>query len=134
LLPDIVVTALRNDDTDEIVALYNRATATEPRIGPVPRSVWQRFVTSPHNLNARDFRVVRCEQRVIALAESHLKNQGQCVMRFCKLVVDLAYRRRGIGSDVNVGVRLANFVHNDERRITLAFPRRSRLASENVFT
>ena len=126
LPPNLVVAALRDEDTDEIVALYDRATATESGIGPVPRSAWQRFVALPHNLNGRDFRVVRHDQRVIALAESSLKIQGQGVQgqgvqgqrvaRFCKFVVDPAYRRRGLATAL-----LVDLLEIDQAEINLTF-------------
>ncbi len=98
LLPDIAVACLRDEDTDEIVALYDRATVTEPGIGPVSATAWRRFVRLPHNANGRDFRVVRHVQRLIAVAESSLKDQCGQAMRFCKFVVDSDYRRQGVAT------------------------------------
>ena len=95
---DITIGILGDEDTDEIVALYDRVSVTEPGIGPVPKPAWQRFVKMPQNLDGRDFRVARSGQRIVALAELHLKDQGQHLVRFCKLVVDPAYRRRGIAT------------------------------------
>jgi N-acetylglutamate synthase-like GNAT family acetyltransferase len=102
LRPDVAIARLRDEDTDEIVALYDRAKVTEPGIGPVPRVAWQRFVKQPQNHNGRDFRVARRDGRLIGLAESHLKDQGEHVVRFLKLVVDPAYRRRGIATALMV--------------------------------
>jgi ribosomal protein S18 acetylase RimI-like enzyme len=100
LRPDVVVRPLRDEDTDAIVALYDRATATEPGIGPVPRSAWQRFVKQPQNRNGRDFRVALQEGRLIGVAESSLKDQGEHVVRFCKLVVDPTARRQGVATEL----------------------------------
>ena len=113
---DIAVAALRDGDTDEIVALYDRATVTEPGIGPVPPDVWQRFVRLPQNLDGRDFRVVRDGQRLVAVAKSSLRNQGEHPVRFCKFVVDPAYRRRGIAT-----VLLAELLKIDEPGGNLSF-------------
>ena len=113
---DIAVAALRDGDTDEIVALYDRATVTEQEIGPVPPDVWQRFVRLPQNLDGRDFRVVRDGQRLVAVAESSLRNQGEHAVRFCKFVVDPAYRRRGIAT-----MLLAELLKIDEPGGNLSF-------------
>jgi hypothetical protein len=51
---DIAVAALRDQDTNEIVALYDRAPVTEQGIGPVAPDVWQRFVRRSQNLDERD--------------------------------------------------------------------------------
>jgi ribosomal protein S18 acetylase RimI-like enzyme len=60
--------------------------------------------------------VVRHDQRVVALAESSLKHQGQRVARFCKLVVDPACRRRGIATAL-----LDNLLKIDQRDSNPAF-------------
>jgi ribosomal protein S18 acetylase RimI-like enzyme len=98
LRADIAIAPVRNEDTDEIVALYDRANVTEPGIGPVPRIAWQRFVKQPQNHGGRDFRVVRHDGCLVGLAESHVKDQGEQVVRFLKVVVDPAYRRRRIAT------------------------------------
>ena len=112
----IAVAALRDEDTDEIVALYDRATVAEPGIGPVPHEVWQRFVRLPQNLDGGDFRVVRDGQRLVAVAESSLRSQGKHAVRFCKFVVDPAFRRRGIAT-----VLLAELLKIDEPSGNLSF-------------
>jgi ribosomal protein S18 acetylase RimI-like enzyme len=98
LRPDVAVRPVTAEDTDEIVALYARAAATEPGIGPVPRAEWERFVRQPQNHNGRDFRVAQSGGRLAGLAESHLKYQSDQIVRFCKLVVDPACRRQGVGT------------------------------------
>ena len=67
---DVTIVPLSADDTDGIVALYERAALTEPSLGPVPASSWRRFVSLPQNANGRDFRVASHNQRIVALAES----------------------------------------------------------------
>jgi mycothiol synthase len=114
--PDIAVAALRDEDADEIVALYDRAALAEPGIGPVPREVWRRFVRLPQNLDGRDFRVARDGQLLVAIAESSLRNQGEHAVRFCKFVVDPAYRRRGIAT-----LLLAELLKIDEPGGALSF-------------
>jgi hypothetical protein len=54
---DVFVRPLHDADAGDVVVLYDRATATEPTIGPVPREAWERFVRWPQNRNGRDFRV-----------------------------------------------------------------------------
>jgi ribosomal protein S18 acetylase RimI-like enzyme len=98
LAQDFTVCAFSDRDIDEIVGLYERAAVTEPGLGPVARSAWQRFLKLPQNADGRDFLVARQDAAVIALAESHLKYQPRQLVRFCKFVVDPAFRRRGVAS------------------------------------
>ena len=95
---DTRIRALRDEDTDDIVALYDRAGAVEPGLGPVPRLEWQRFVELPQNRNGRDFRVAEHDGHLVGLAECHLKDQDGRKVRFFKIVVDPSTRRRGIAS------------------------------------
>ena len=96
--PAIPIRPLRDDDTDGIVALYERAAVAEARIGPVPHAAWRRFVKLPHNQNGRDFRVARRGADLVGLAESSLKEQDGRQIRFFKLVVEPTMRRQGVGS------------------------------------
>jgi len=95
---DTHIRPLRDEDTDDIVALYDRAGAVEPGLGPVPRLQWQRFVELPQNQNGRDFRVAEHDGNLVGLAECHLKDQDGRMVRFFKIVVNPATRRRGIAS------------------------------------
>jgi ribosomal protein S18 acetylase RimI-like enzyme len=96
--PNVAVRPITEKDTDEIVALYDRVVATEPGLGPVSAPAWERFVRQPQNNYGKDFRVAQADGRLVGLAESHLKHQSEQIVRFCKLVVDPAYRRRGVGT------------------------------------
>jgi mycothiol synthase len=98
LRQDVAVRPITEEDTNEIVALYDRVMATEPGIGPVSPLAWERFVRQPQNQDGRDFRVAQSSERLVGLAESHLKHQSEQIVRFCKLVVDPACRRRGVGT------------------------------------
>jgi len=104
LRPAVAVRQITEKDTDEIVALYDRVVATEPGLGPVSALAWERFVRQPQNHNGRDFRVAQSGGRLIGLAESHLKHQSDQIVRFCKLVVDPACRRRGVGTSLLVNL------------------------------
>jgi ribosomal protein S18 acetylase RimI-like enzyme len=95
---DVFVRPLHDADAGDVVVLYDRATATEPTIGPVPREAWERFVRSPQNRNGRDFRVALWDGRSVGLAESSHRDQGDRSVRYCKLVVDPEFRRKGIGA------------------------------------
>ncbi|WNJ92471.1 GNAT family N-acetyltransferase [Bosea sp. 685] len=92
------IRGLIEDDTDDIVELYARAATVDPRIGPIHGSDWERFVRQPQNHCGRDFRVALSEGRLVGLAESSLRDQAERRVRFFKLIVDPAMRRRGIGS------------------------------------
>jgi GNAT superfamily N-acetyltransferase len=95
---DVFVRPLQDADAGDIVVLYDRATATEPTIGPVPRETWERFVRWPQNRNGRDFRVALWDGRLVGLAESSHRDQSDRSVRYCKLVVDPEFRRQGIGA------------------------------------
>src|SRR5712691_1915277 len=95
---DTRIRRLRDEDTDDIVALYDRASAVEPGLGPVSRQAWQRFVELPHNQNGRDFRVAEHDGLLVGLAECSLKDQEERKVRFFKIVVDPTTRRRGVAS------------------------------------
>lgn len=72
--------------------------AVEPAIGPVSRSQWEGFVGQPQNRNGEDFRVALDRDLLIGHAESSLRDQGRGRVRYCKLVVAPAYRRKGAAS------------------------------------
>lgn len=95
-----LIRALAPDDTGAIVSLYARSMQSEPNIGPVSPEQWQRFVRAPQNHQGRDFRVAVVDGTVIGLAESSLRQQAEGRVRYVKLVVDPAYRRRGIATDL----------------------------------
>jgi N-acetylglutamate synthase-like GNAT family acetyltransferase len=59
---------------------------------------WRRFTKLPQNYGCRDFRIAERAGKVVGLAESSLRNQGLSQVRFSKLVVDPAARRRRIGT------------------------------------
>lgn len=87
-------------DTESIVSLYARAMQREANIGPVSRDQWERFVRSPQNQHGRDFRVAEIDGTVIGLAESSVKEQIEGRVRYVKIVVDPACRRRGIATNL----------------------------------
>jgi ribosomal protein S18 acetylase RimI-like enzyme len=89
---------LRDQDTDAIVAVYERASTVEAELGPVPRAAWEHFVRLPQNKSGRDFRVAEQDGHLVGLAESSLRDQGGRKVRFFKIVVDPAARRRGIAA------------------------------------
>jgi ribosomal protein S18 acetylase RimI-like enzyme len=89
---------LRAQDTDAIVALYDRASTVEAELGPVPRAAWEHFVRLPQNESGRDFRVAERDGHLVGLAESSLRDQDDRKVRFFKIVVDPAARRRGVAS------------------------------------
>ncbi len=89
---------LRDQDTDAIVALYDRAGTVEAELGPVPRAAWEHFVRLPQNEDGRDFRVAEQDGHLVGLAESRCGIRTTGKVRFFKIVVDPAARRRGVAS------------------------------------
>jgi GNAT superfamily N-acetyltransferase len=65
---------------------------------PSPGRAWERFVRSPQNRNELDFCVALRDARLVGLAESSHRDQGDRSVRYCKLVVDPEFRRQGIGT------------------------------------
>ena len=98
LRPVPPIRPLRIEDTDGIVALYDRAMAAEPAIGPMSRSQWEAFVGHPQNRNGEDFRVALSGAQLIGHAASYVRDHGRERARFCDLVVAPAFRRQGVGS------------------------------------
>lgn len=95
---DAEIRALDDRDADGVVALYERAARADPRLGPITLESWRAFTTLPQNSDGRDFRIAEYQGSILGLAESSLKDQGIGKVRFFKIVVDPASRRRGIGS------------------------------------
>lgn len=93
----ITIRPLRETDAEAVVALYTRAAAVEPRLGPVTLPQWDQFLKLPQNRGGRDFRVAERNGRLIGLAESSLRDQGAHHSRFLKIVVAPEARRRRIG-------------------------------------
>ncbi|KWV48862.1 hypothetical protein AS156_17880 [Bradyrhizobium macuxiense] len=93
----ITIRPLRETDAEAVVALYSKAAAVEPRLGPVTLPQWEQFLKLPQNRGGRDFRVAERNGRLVGLAESSLRDQGAHHSRFLKIVVTPEARRRGIG-------------------------------------
>ena len=94
----ITIRPLRETDAEAVVALYTRAAAVEPRLGPVTLPQWDQFLKLPQNRGGRDFRVAERNGRVVGLAESSLRDQGAHHSRFLKIVVAPEARRCRIGA------------------------------------
>lgn len=92
----VTIRPLRATDADAIVELYAKAASVEPRLGPITLAQWRQFLELPQNRGGRDFRVAEQGGRLVGLAESSLRSQGQQRSRFLKIVVTPAARRRGI--------------------------------------
>ena len=92
----IIIRPLRETDADAVVELYASAAAVEPRLGPITLTQWQQFLKLPQNRGGRDFCVAEQNGRLVGLAESSLRTQGQHHSRFLKIVVTPAVRRRRI--------------------------------------
>jgi ribosomal protein S18 acetylase RimI-like enzyme len=95
---DLFIRRLRANDADAILSIYDSAMAVESGIGPVSRSQWDDFLRQPQNRNGEDFRVALSGGRLIGHAESSLRDQGERRVRYTKLVVDPAFRRRRVAS------------------------------------
>ena len=93
----ITIRPLRETDAEAVVALYTRAAAVEPRLGPVTLPQWDQFLKLPQNRGGRDFRVAERGCRLVGLAESSLRDHGAHHSRFLKIVVAPEARRRRIG-------------------------------------
>src|SRR5262245_50639336 len=93
----ITIRPLRETDAEAVVALYTRAAAVEPRLGPVTLPQWDQFLKLPQNRGGRDFRVAERGGRLVGLAESSLRDHGAHQSRFLKIVVAPEARRRHVG-------------------------------------
>ncbi len=93
----ITIRTLRETDAEAVVALYARAAAVEPRLGPITLPQWEQFLKLPQNRGGRDFRVAERDGHLVGLAESSLRDQGPHHSRFLKIVVTPEARRRRIG-------------------------------------
>jgi ribosomal protein S18 acetylase RimI-like enzyme len=93
----ITIRPLRETDADAVVALYARAAAVEPRLGPITLPQWEQFLKLPQNRGGRDFRVAERNGQLVGLAESSLRDQGAHYSRLLKIVVTPEARRRRIG-------------------------------------
>ncbi|WGR98844.1 GNAT family N-acetyltransferase [Bradyrhizobium sp. ISRA443] len=93
----ITIRPLREADAEAVVALYSKAAAVEPRLGPVTLPQWDQFLKLPQNRGGRDFRIAERNGQLIGLAESSLRDQGAQHSRFLKIVVAPEMRRRRIG-------------------------------------
>jgi ribosomal protein S18 acetylase RimI-like enzyme len=90
------VRPLTADDTLGVATLYDRAMTIDTGIGPVSTAAWDRFVAMPQNLAGRDFRVALLDGTIVGLAESSPRDRAVGKARFFKVVVDPAWRRRGL--------------------------------------
>lgn len=91
---------LLDTDTDGVVRLYDVASRVEDGIGPISTAQWQDFVGRSRSVNGRDFRVALVGADLIGLAESTIRDQGSRLVRYIKLIVDPAFRRRGVGTQL----------------------------------
>lgn len=98
LRPVPSIRPLRIEDTGGVVAIYDRAMAVEPAIGPMSPSQWEGFLKQPQNRNGEDFRVALSGAQLVGHAASYLRDHGRERARFCDLVVAPAFRRQGVGS------------------------------------
>ena len=94
---DIRIRPLRETDAEAIVSLYASAATVEPRLGPITFMQWQRFTRQPQNHSGRDFRIAEQNGKLVGLAESSLRIQGEIRSRFLKIVVAPELRRQRIG-------------------------------------
>ncbi|NTI41386.1 GNAT family N-acetyltransferase [Rhizobium rhizogenes] len=97
-MASFLIRALRVDDTEAVVRLYEAASARDANIGPITSAQWASFMQRPHNRGGQDFRVAVQDDQLVGLAESSLRDQGSHSVRFFKLVVDPSMRRQGIAT------------------------------------
>jgi len=64
----VSIRPLREADAEAVVALYARAAAVEPRLGPITLAQWQRFTRLPQNQDGRDFRIAVQDGSLVGLA------------------------------------------------------------------
>jgi mycothiol synthase len=97
-MANFLIRALRAEDTEAVVSLYEAVSARDANIGPITSAQWASFVQRPLNRGGQDFRVAVQGGQVVGLAESSLRDQSGRSIRFFKLVVEPSMRRRGIGT------------------------------------
>ncbi len=100
MITNLLIRPLLDTDTDGVVRLYDVASRVENGIGPITTAQWQGFVGRPRSVNGRDFRVALVGTDLIGLAESTFRDQGSRLVRYIKLIVDPAFRRRGVGTQL----------------------------------
>ncbi len=97
LLTAVEVRPLRDDDTDAVVAFYARTHHADPSVSPIEARAWTRFLASPVNAGGRDFRVATAGDDLVGLATSSLRTTEEPWVRHFRVVVEPAWRRRGVG-------------------------------------
>ncbi|MEX2205437.1 MAG: GNAT family N-acetyltransferase [Myxococcota bacterium] len=84
-------------DTKAVVAFYERTHDADPSVSPIDGRDWTRFLASPVNAGGRDFRVAVAAGAIVGLATSSLRTTEDPWVRHFRVIVEPAWRRRGVG-------------------------------------
>ena len=89
------------DDETAVVELYRRTHQSDPTVGAISIAGWRHFAAMSHNQGGRDFRAAwagdRARERLVGIATTSQRAHMEPWIRHFRIVVEPAWRRRGIG-------------------------------------
>jgi ribosomal protein S18 acetylase RimI-like enzyme len=93
----VSIRALTPDDAEAVVALYQRTHAADPTVPEISLGAWRRFAAAGHNQGGRDFRLAVAGGVAVGIATTSQRAQAEPWLRHFRIIVEPAWRRRGIG-------------------------------------
>jgi len=101
----VSIRPLSADDETAVVEFYRRTHQDDPTVGAISVAGWRHFAAMSHNQGGRDFRAAwagdrardRARGRVDGVATTSQRARAEPWIRHFRIVVEPAWRRRGIG-------------------------------------
>lgn len=87
-----------------IVALFAACAAVDADVNVLSMARWQHFARNPSRLAGRDFLVVELDGQVAGMAYSGLEEGTQGMVRYGRIMVHPAFRRRGVARAIMAGL------------------------------
>ncbi|MDN3577672.1 GNAT family N-acetyltransferase [Chitinimonas viridis] len=87
-----------------IVALFAACAAVDADVNVLSMARWQHFARDPGRLAGRDFLVVELDGQLAGMAYSGLEEGAQGMLRYGRIMVHPAFRRRGVARAIMAGL------------------------------
>jgi ribosomal protein S18 acetylase RimI-like enzyme len=96
----ILIRKVSTADTEGVVSLYSRIHQSDPTVGAITKSEWDRFLRSPMNSEGKGFFLAEADGVPIGLATSSLRETHNDVVRHFRILVEPIHRLKGIGTSL----------------------------------